>query len=412
MSENVSSFKVEHALPHGARVGVVNTPHGSFKTPAFVAVGTKGTVKAVLPDDLKKSAGVEVALANTYHLFLQPGEETIAEAGGLHSFMGWDGPLFTDSGGFQVFSLGVGFGKGVSKFHPSTEDVGFRKPNIPAVYDEDVRSQHGKLAIVDDEGVSFTSHIDGTLYRFTPERSVEIQHKLGADIFFAFDDFVLPDAPREEQVTSMRRTHRWAERSLTTHRANLKARSSQAIFGIVQGGRYADLRAESAKIIGEMEFDGFGIGGTFSKADLGETLDSAVRNLPPEKPRHLLGIGEPEDIFEAVAHGIDSFDCVQPTRLARTGMIYTARGKINLLNEKYIRDFSPLDTETGGYASEHFSRSYVAHLFRAKEMLGATIASIHNLYFLTSLMKNIRNSILEDRFDVFRRAFLKKYSSQ
>lgn len=410
MSAGSFSFKIQHAHLQGARVGVVDTPHGSFETPAFVAVGTKATVKAVLPDDVHVHAGVDVALANTYHLFLQPGEEIVAEAGGLHSFMGWDRPLFTDSGGFQVFSLGVGFGKGISKVTPGS-NVGPTRSHIPTVFDEDVRSQHGKLAIVDDEGVSFTSHIDGTLYRFTPERSVEIQHKLGADIFFAFDDFVLPDAPREEQITSMRRTHAWAERSLATHRANLVARKRQAIFGIVQGGRYADLRAESAKIIGEMGFDGFGIGGTFSKADLGETLNVAIQNLPPEKPRHLLGIGEPEDIFEAVSRGIDTFDCVQPTRLARTGMIYTAHGKINLLNEKYIRDFSPLDEETGGYASEHFSKAYVAHLFRAKEMLGATIASIHNLYFLTSLMKNIRESILEDRFEAFRASFLTQYSN-
>lgn len=410
MSVGPFSFKIEHALRIGARVGIVETPHGSFETPAFVVVGTKATVKSVLPDDLRMHAGVDVALANTYHLFLQPGEDIVASAGGLHAFMGFDGPLFTDSGGFQVFSLGVGFGKGVSKFVPRKDDVEPTSSHMPTVFDEDVRSQHGKLAIVDDEGVSFTSHIDGTLYRFTPERSVEIQHKLGADIFFAFDDFVLPDAPREEQITSMRRTHAWAERSLATHRANLLARKRQAIFGIVQGGRYADLRAESAKIIGEMEFDGFGIGGTFSKADLGETLRIAIDNLPFLKPRHLLGIGEPEDIFEAVSQGIDTFDCVQPTRLARTGMIYTARGKVNLLNEKYIRDFSPLDEDTGGYASEHFSRAYVAHLFRAKEMLGATIASIHNLYFLTSLMKNIRQSIKEDRFEQFRADFLKKYS--
>lgn len=405
---NPFAFSIENAPGSGVpRAGTVVTPHGSFKTPAFVAVGTKGTVKAVLPKDLKEIAGVEVALGNTYHLFLQPGEDVVAEAGGLHSFMGWDGPLFTDSGGFQVFSLGVGFEK-KSKFLAVKADDALVSAT-PAVYDESVRSQHGKLALVDDEGVSFTSHLDGTLYRFTPERSIEIQHALGADMFFAFDDFVPPDAPREEQVTSMRRTHAWAERSLTTHRGNLIARKRQAMFGIVQGGRYADLRSESAKIIGAMDFDGFGIGGTFSKADLGDTLDAALNHLPPEKPRHLLGIGEPEDIFEAVSRGIDSFDCVQPTRLARTGTIYTRHGKINLLNEKYIRDFSPLDAETGGYASENFSKAYVAHLFRAKEMLGATIASLHNLYFLTSLMQDIRKSILEGDFQTFRTDFLLEY---
>jgi len=320
--------------------------------------------------------------------------------------MGWDGPLMTDSGGFQVFSLGVGFGKGISKF-VAQKDPG--DVDSLALYDEEVRSQHGKLAIVDDEGVSFTSHLDGTLYRFTPERSIEIQHKLGADIFFAFDDFVSPEAPREEQIRSMRRTHLWAERSLKTHRGNLEARKRQAMYGIVQGGRYADLREKSAAEIGSMGFDGIGIGGTFSKADLGDTLRAAILPLPKELPRHLLGIGEPEDIFEAVARGIDSFDCVQPTRLARNGTIYTARGKINLLNEKYARDFSPLDAETGGQMSEKFSKAYLAHLFRAKEMLGATIASLHNLYFLTSLMKDIRQSILDDNFEAFRQSFLEKY---
>src|SRR3989344_3154444 len=401
------SFTIEHALRGGARAGVIQTPHGTFQTPAFVVVGTKGTVKAVLPKDLKEIVGAEVALANTYHLFLQPGENVVAEAGGLHAFMGWGGPLITDSGGFQVFSLGAGFERQVSKFLPS--NVGFTKPYIPALYDEDVASQHGKLAIVDDEGVSFTSHIDGTLHRFTPERSVEIQHKLGADIFFAFDDFVRPDASREEQISSMERTHAWAKRSLTTHHLNLKAQTSQGIFGIVQGGRFADLRKESAKTIGEMDFDGFGIGGTFSKVDLGEALEAAIQPLPEEKPRHLLGIGEPEDLFEAVAHGVDMFDCVQPTRLARTGTIYTARGKISLLNKKYIRDFSPLDTATGGYASDNFSKAYLAHLFRSKEMLGPIIASLHNLFFILELMRNIRYSILNNKFDVLREEFLASF---
>src|SRR3989344_165291 len=404
------SFTIERALRGGARAGIIETPHGSFHTPAFTVVGTKGTVKGVLPKDLREIVGVEAVLANTYHLFLQPGEDIVAQAGGLHSFMGWEGPLITDSGGYQVFSLGVGFERQVSKFLPS--NVGFTKPYIPALYDEDVASQHGKLAIVDDEGVSFTSHIDGTLHRFTPERSVEIQHKLGADIFFAFDDFVRPDASREEQISSMERTHAWAKRSLTTHHLNLKAQTSQGIFGIVQGGRFADLRKESAKTIGEMDFDGFGIGGTFSKADLGEALEAAITPLPEEKPRHLLGIGEPEDLFEAVAHGVDMFDCVQLTRLARTGTIYTARGKISLLNKKYIRDFSPLDTATGGYASEHFSKAYLAHLFRSKEMLGATIASLHNLYFIVSLVNTIRQSILENRFDNFRAEFLNVYEKR
>lgn len=400
------SFRVDTTLPSGARAGVIETPHGSFETPAFCVVGTKATVKSVLPHDLQEKSGADVALANTYHLFLQPGEEVVKSAGGLHAFMGWDGPLVTDSGGFQVFSLGAGFGKGVSKFTPQEAVV---SSTTPTVYDEEIRTQHGRLAVVDDEGVSFTSHIDGTLYRFTPERSVEIQHALGADIFFAFDECTSPEAEYAYQREAGERTHRWAVRSLAAHRGNLEARKKQALFGIVQGGRFPDLREWSAREIGDMGFDGFGIGGSFSKQDLGEALLSATSVLPPEAPRHLLGIGEPEDVLEGIAHGIDMFDCVQPTRLARNGTLYTKRGKINLLNEKYIRDFSPLDPELGGYASETFTKAYLAHLFRAKEILAATIASIHNIYFITSLFKDARQAIREHRFESFREEFLTTY---
>ena len=416
------SFNVEHAARGGPRAGVVTTPHGSFKTPAFTVVGTKGTVKGVLPEDLTEIVGAEVALANTYHLFLQPGEDIVAAAGGLHAFMGWDGPLVTDSGGFQVFSLGVGFGKKLSKFaaaEPLSSAVSqggnaseSGSAPAPTVWDEDVASQHGKLAIVDEEGVTFTSHVDGSLHRFTPERSVEIQHKLGADIFFAFDECTSPDAPYEYQKEAMERTRKWAERSLKAHRQSTDAQKKQGIFGIVQGGRYPDLRRQGAEEIGAMDFDGFGIGGSFSKADLGEALDAAIAPLPHDKPRHLLGIGEPEDIFEGVTCGIDMFDCVLPTRLGRTGTIYTRRGKVNITKNEFTRDFSPLDAETGGYMSEHFSRAYLSHLFRADEMLGPVIASIHNLYFIVSLMKDIRNSVLEGRFDVFRETFLAKYRKE
>lgn len=408
-------FSVEKKLKTGARAGVVETPHGSFVTPAFCTVGTKGTVKAVTPKDLKEVVGAEVALANTYHLFLQPGEEVVKEAGGLHTFMNWQGPLVTDSGGFQVFSLGAGFEKDVSKFVQPPEVAqgeSEQKGRAPTVFDEEVLSQHGKLAIIDDEGVSFTSHLDGSLHRFTPERSVEIQHTLGADIFFAFDECTSPEADYAYQREAGERTHRWAERSLATHQNNLEARKKQGLFGIVQGGRYPDLRKWSAEVLGAMDFDGYGIGGSFSKADLGEALRAGIGPLPDDKPRHLLGIGEPEDLFEGVAHGIDMFDCVQPTRLARSGTIYTARGKVNLLREEYIRDFSPVDIDTGGYVSEHFSKAYLAHLFRAKEILGATLASLHNLYFVISLMKQIRQSILEDRFETYRGDFLSRYTKR
>lgn len=392
------TFSLEKTLPDGARVGCVATPHGSFVTPAFTVVGTKGTVKGIAPKDLREIAGVEVVLSNTYHLFLQPGEDVVAEAGGLHAFMGWDGPLVTDSGGFQVFSLGAGFGKSVSKFE-KVEKVD--RSDLPTVYDEDLASQHGKLAIVDDEGVSFTSHIDGSLHRFTPERSVEIQHQLGADIFFAFDECTSPTASYEYQQEAGERTHRWAARSLAAHRQNVEAGRKQALFGIVQGGRYPDLRRWSAGEIGRMDFDGFGIGGSFSKADLGEALSAAIHPLPPEKPRHLLGIGEPEDLFEGVAHGIDMFDCVLPTRLGRTGTLFTPEGKIDIRKDKYTRDFTPFDSG--------FTYAYLSHLFRAREMLGPLLASLHNLSFILSLMKSIRQSILDDRFEAFKSDFLAQY---
>jgi len=402
------SFAVLRASSGGARAGFVKTPHGSFQTPAFVPVGTKGTVKALLPKEIRDLAEVEVVLGNTYHLFLQPGDDIVRDAGDLHSFMGWDGPLLTDSGGFQVFSLGAAFAKGISKF---TSEAKEESSGALSIFDEDIATQHGKLAILDDEGVTFTSHIDGSLHRFTPERSVEIQHNLGADIFFAFDEPTSPTAPREYQKESLTRTHAWAKRSLAAHRRNIAAGKKQAIFGIVQGGPHPDLREKSAKTIAEMDFDGFGIGGSYSKAELEVALESALAPLPPELPRHLLGIGEPEDIFEGVSKGIDMFDCVLPTRMGRTGQLYTARGKINILNEKYIRDFSPLDPETGGYASDNFSKAYLAHLFRAKEMLAATIASLHNIYFITALMRTIRQSILDGNFMSYRENFLRIYAS-
>lgn len=409
-------FKViKQGTPHKGRAGVITTPHGSFNTPAFCTVGTKGTVKAILPRDLKELVGAEVALSNTYHLFLQPGDDIVKEAGGLHKFMGWDGPLVTDSGGFQVFSLGAGFGKKVSKFADAQGDASKTDPEAsplnPTVWDEDLATSHGKLAIVDDEGVTFTSHIDGSLHRFTPERSVEIQHNLGADIFFAFDECTSPEADKDYQKEAMDRTHEWAKRSLSAHRTNFDAQKKQGIFGIVQGGRYPDLRNESATTIGAMGFDGFGIGGSFSKKDLGDALVAAITPLPDDKPRHLLGIGEPEDLFEGIANGIDMFDCVLPTRLGRTGTLYTRAGKIDIRKEIFARDFTALDPEGGGYASDNFTRAYLHHLFKAKEMLGPIVASLHNLYFIVGLVKEIRQSILDDRFDDFRAQFLAYYQT-
>lgn len=375
-----------------ARAGVIRTPHGDIETPAFVAVGTKATVKGVTVDMLR-GVGVQTIIANTYHLHLQPGSEAVLSAGGLHAFMGWNGPLLTDSGGFQVFSLGAAYGKTVSKVSREELDADTR---VASVFDPDVATSHGKLAQVDEEGVSFTSHIDGSLHRFTPERSVEIQHALGADMFFAFDECTGAEADHVYQREAMERTHRWAERSLSAHRQNVEAGTRQGIFGIVQGGRFEDLRRESARTLARMEFDGYGIGGSYRKLDLDTAVGWVTDELPPEKPRHLLGIGEPEDLIRGVEQGVDLFDCVQPTRLARTGMVYGPEGvKMSLTNECYTRDFSLIDTACACMTcGAGYTRAYLRHLFIAHEMLGATLASVHNLYFLTSLVRRLRQELL------------------
>ena len=430
-----------------ARAGVLTTPHGTIQTPAFVPVGTKAGVKGILPEQLVK-LGAQVVLANTYHLYLQPGEKVVEDAGGLAKFMGWQregqndcvgeltsggnseavlekgvwrgkafrekqllsfptyGPTMTDSGGFQVFSLGAAFGRTITKIakgEESTRDSGV------SVYDEDVAGQHGQLAIVDDEGVTFTSHLDGSLHRFTPERSVEIQHALGADMFFAFDECTSPTEPYEYQKEAMDRTHRWALRSLKAHRQNIEANRKQAIFGIVQGGRHEDLRSESAREIASMDFDGFGIGGSFSKEDMQGALQAAVKELPEEKPRHFLGIGEPGDILNGIAEGMDLFDCVAATRLGRHGSIYTRRGMINLTNEKYKNDFTPLDPETLIPGTEHFTKAYVSHLLRANEILGQVIASMHNLGFIIQLVDGAREALSNGTFDTYREDFFREY---
>ena len=413
-----ASFSISARSAKGrARAGVIETPHGAIRTPAFSPVGTKAGVKGVLPRDLK-GLGAEVVLANTYHLYLQPGEMIVKGAGGLAPFMGWEGPTITDSGGFQVFSLGAAFGRKLSKFSNGIKGEATEKEDQVAVYDESVASQHGQLAVIDDEGVTFTSHLDGSLHRFTPERSVEIQHALGADVFFAFDECTAPTEPYEYQREAMERTHRWAERSLKAHRQNLDARDKQAIFGIVQGGRHEDLRRESARAIAEMGFDGIGIGGSFSKEDMRGALQAAVGELPDELPRHFLGIGEPGDLLEGIANGMDLFDCVAPTRLGRHGSIYTKRGIVHLTNEKYRNDFTVLselglksdfNTDSRSLTSAEFSLAYVSHLLRSGEMLGPIIASMHNLGFILDLVAGARQSILGNRFDAYRADFIRNY---
>lgn len=382
----------------------------------------------MLPHDLR-AVGAQIVLANTYHLYLKPGEKLVKQAGGVAPFMNWNGPTITDSGGFQVFSLGAAFGKKISKFAPEPEaasqkvlgsaspqsDRLIQQPRAPAVYDEELASQHGQLAMIDDEGVTFTSHIDGSLHRFTPERSVEIQHALGADIFFAFDECTAPTESYEYQRDAMHRTHRWAERSLKAHRQNIDASQKQMIFGIAQGGQFDDLRRESAKAIGEMGFDGFGLGGSFSKKYGENSLESALAMLseiPPELPVHGLGVGEPSDVLLGIARGVDVFDCVAPTRLGRHGTIYTKRGPIALTNEQFKNNFTPLDPEQRVPGTEGFTRAYVSHLLRSNEILGAVICSMHNLGFLLQLVAGARAAILEDRFDVYREGFVRQYCAK
>lgn len=398
MNERPVSFETIKKQPGTlGRAGVIHTPHGDIETPAFVVVGTKGTVKSLKPEDLTEHIGASVALANTYHLFLQPGSEVVKEAGGLHKFANWKLPTMTDSGGFQVFSLGAAFGKGVTKFASTeVEAVADLRPNV---YSKDLAKSHGKLCVIDEDGVTFTSHLDGSMHRFTAERSIDIQHQIGADIIIAFDECTSPTAEKEYQEEAMHRTHRWAKRSIMAHKQNYEALKKQGLYGVVQGGRHLDLRAESAKTLADMDFDGFGIGGSFTKADLGEALKVVNEILPQDKPRHLLGIGEPEDIVEGVGLGCDTFDCVAPTRIARTGSIYerTNEGhkRINLLNQKYIRDFSKPDESCDCYVCTHYTKAYLAHLFRSKEMLGAHLASIHNLYYIVNFTKRLRESILQ-----------------
>ncbi len=373
-----------------ARAGIIHTPHGDIETPAFVAVGTKGTVKALTPEMLE-SLGSQIILSNTYHLYLQPGDETVRDAGGLHKFANWDKPFMTDSGGFQVFSLGAAYGKQLTKI---AKEAIPDESSTPAIYDEDIATQHGQLAIIDEEGVTFTSHINGSLHRFTPERSIEIQHNLGADIIVAFDECTSATASKDYQHEAMDRTHRWAERSWKAHKQNLDASRKQALFGVVQGGRFEDLRRESAKAIADMPFDGFCIGGSYVKEDLDTAVGWVCEELPEDRPRHLLGIGEPSDLVSGIAKGVDMFDCVAPTRIGRNGCVYSKAGKLNLLNAKFVRDFGPLDEGCSCYACRNYSRAYIAHLFRADEMLAAVLASIHNIHFIVNLVKAEREKIL------------------
>lgn len=405
-------FKIKKKSKNGmARAGVIKTAHGSIKTPAFVTVGTKATVKSLTPE-MVADLGAQVVLGNTYHLHLQPGADRVQEAGGIGKFMNWRGPTMTDSGGFQVFSLGAAFGKNITKV---TEQ---QDPEILLEdFTDTTRKTRGQVvenfkpAEIKEDGVYFRSHIDGSAHYFTPEKSIEIQNKIGADMIFAFDECTSPNESKHYQAEALDRTHRWAKKSLEYHRAQ-EVSARQGIFGIVQGGRHEDLRKKSAKVLAEMDFDGYGIGGSFQKDDMNNAVKWVNEILPEDKPRHLLGIGEPEDLFMAVENGCDLFDCVAPTRIARNGQVYTRNGKVNLRRTEFQDDHSPIDDECECYTCKNYSRAYLAHLFRADEMLAATLASTHNLYFIINLVKKIRRSIMRGNLAEYKKKFLENYSKK
>jgi len=364
--KNMPLFSFELIARDGsARAGILHTPHGDVHTPIFMPVGTQATVKALTPAQLHELE-VQILLSNTYHLYLRPGPDLVAELGGLHQFMQWPNPILTDSGGFQVFSMGT-------------------------------------LRAIDEEGVTFKSHIDGSTHRFTPEISIGIQEKLGADIIMAFDE--CPD-PQDKayNMQAMARTHRWAERSLKA-----KTRVDQALFGIVQGGIFPDLRRQSAEFLASLDFPGYGIGGLSvgeSKADMLATLEVVTPLLPENKPRYLMGVGTPYDLIEGIHRGVDMFDCVLPTRLARHHAAQTLQGRMNLANAAYIRDERPIDPQCGCYTCTHFSRAYLRHLVSAKEMLAASLLSIHNIHTLLELTQVVRTSIIDRRYSQLRQQLL------
>lgn len=352
-----------------ARCGLLQTPHGTFETPAFMPVGTQATVKTMTPEELEQ-IGAKIILSNTYHLYLRPGHKIVEEAGGLHKFMNWSASILTDSGGYQIFSL-------------------------------------GELREIREEGVTFRSHLDGSLHFIGPETSIEIQNALGADIIMCFDECIPYPATYDYVKNSVRRTTRWAERCKKAH-----VNPEQTLFGIVQGGLYKDLREESAKDLLSLDFEGYSIGGLSvgePKEKMYEVLDYTVPILPEERPRYLMGVGSPDAIFEGVLRGIDMFDCVLPTRIARNGTVFTRKGKLVVRNAVYARDFSPLDLECDCYACRNYTRAYIRHLINAREVLGIRLTTIHNLYFLLNLMKDIRRAIEGEYLLDFKKEFFEEF---
>lgn len=391
-------FTISHRLDGAlGRAGVLKTPHGEIQTPAFIPVGTQATLKALTPEQLAET-GAQACLVNAYHLYLRPGHDVIDEAGGVQTFMNWHGPTFSDSGGFQVMSLGVGFKKVI---------------DMSGSGDGNVTKKKDKLATIDDDGVTFKSHLDGSLHRLNPEISMQIQHGIGADITFAFDELTTLHHSYEYQVESLeRRTHPWAERSLKEHKRLNEGRSHrppQALFGVVQGANYEDLRRKSAAFLGAMDFDGYGLGGALEKSRIGEIVRWMNEELPEAKPRHMLGISEPDDIFACIENGADTFDCVSPARVGRNGALYTRRGRINIKRAEFKRDFRPFDEECDCYTCANYSRAYLHHLFRTGELLSNTLATIHNERFIVRLVDDIRESIVDGAFYDFKQQFLTNY---
>ena len=399
------SFKVDKGLTGAlGRTGQITTPHGVIKTPAFIPVGTKATLKSVLPESIK-DFGAQAVLANAYHLYLQPGSDLIDEAGGVGKFMNWDGPTFTDSGGFQVLSLGVGFKKVIAM-----DEKTFQADDV-------IADKKERLAHVDDDGVTFKSHLDGSLHRFTPEVSMQVQHQLGADIIFAFDECTTLHNTRKYQEKALERTRLWAKRCLTEHDRLTQERANkpyQALFGVLQGAQYEDLRRKAAQDLGAMNedgitFDGFGIGGALDKQTLGQILRWVNEELPENKPRHFLGIGEPDDLFVGVENGADTFDCVAPSRQARTGSVFTKDGRLNISNAPHKREFKPIEDDCTCYTCQNYTRAYLCHLFRSKEMLASTLATIHNQHFIVGLVDQMRRSIEEGNFFEYKAEFMGRY---
>ena len=368
------NFQLHHT-DGAARAGELETPHGKALTPFFMPVATQATVKGLTPEEVR-DVGAQVVLSNAYHLYLRPGVETVVKLGGLHKFMGWDGPILTDSGGFQAFSM-------------------------------------GPLRKVSDDGIRFRSHIDGSEHNFTPELATANQEGLAPDIAMCFDQCIAYGASEKQVRQAMERTHRWAQSCFDAHQSSATgAPSGQALFGIVQGGTFSELRDESARAISAIPFHGYAVGGLAvgeNKEDMYRFTGQVAEVLPEDKPRYLMGVGSPEDLVEGVARGIDMFDCALPTRVARNGNLFTPEGRVDITKARYAEQQGPLDETCDCYTCRNYSAAYLRHLFRAKELLGLRLASIHNLRFVLALMERIRASILEKRFDAFRRDFLDRY---